>query len=113
MTPRRGVGANTALRDAALLCRNLTAARDGRMTLIEAVRDYEAQMIDYGFDAVLKSRQQMAGDGPIHKPIVVRAILAGMRTGMPMVNHLPRSRSAWQRLNSATGEQIGITVGKA
>src|SRR5207237_1625316 len=58
MTPGRGVGANTALRDAALLCRNLTAARDGRMTLIQAIREYEARMIDYGFDAVLKSREQ-------------------------------------------------------
>jgi hypothetical protein len=38
MTPGRGVGANTALRDTALLCRNLTAVRDRRMTLIEATR---------------------------------------------------------------------------
>lgn len=89
MTPGRGVGANTALRDAALLCRNLTAARDGRMTFVEAVGDYEAQMREYGFEAVLKSREQMNGDDLIHKPVVGRAMLAGMRTGMRVVNHLP------------------------
>ena len=88
MTPGRGVGANTALRDAALLCRNLTAARDGRMTLLQAIHEYEARMIDYGFDAVLKSREQMDGNALIHKPVVGRAALAGMRTGMRLVNHL-------------------------
>lgn len=89
MTPGRGVGANTALRDAALLCRNLTAARDGDMTVIEAIHDYERQMIDYGFDAVLKSREQMDGNGAIHKPVIGRAMLAGMRAGMRLVNHTP------------------------
>jgi 2-polyprenyl-6-methoxyphenol hydroxylase-like FAD-dependent oxidoreductase len=89
MTPGRGVGANTALRDAALLCRNLTAVRAGRMALVAAIDDYEAQMREYGFDAVLKSREQMDGDGLIHKPFVGRAVLAGMRAGMRVVNHLP------------------------
>ncbi len=105
MTPGRGVGANTALRDAALLCRNLTAARDGCMALIETIHDYEAQMIDYGFDAVLESRKQMDGDGLIHKPVVGRAVLAGMRTGMRIVNHLPpikkRMADAQQRYRGA------------
>jgi 2-polyprenyl-6-methoxyphenol hydroxylase-like FAD-dependent oxidoreductase len=32
MPPSRGVGANTALRDASLLCRNLVAAGDGDLT---------------------------------------------------------------------------------
>jgi 2-polyprenyl-6-methoxyphenol hydroxylase-like FAD-dependent oxidoreductase len=59
MTPGRGVGANTALRDARLLCHNLTAARDGKLPLLTAIRDYETQMIGYGFDAVKKSRKQM------------------------------------------------------
>jgi len=55
----RGIGANTALRDARLLCQNLTAARDGEAPLLTAIRDYETQMIGYGFDAVKKSRKQM------------------------------------------------------
>lgn len=89
MTPGRGVGANTALRDAALLCRSLTAARDGRTTVIEAIAGYEEKMRAYGFDAVLKSREQMDGNGAIHKPVIGRAVLAGMRTGMRLVNHTP------------------------
>lgn len=89
MTPGRGVGANTALRDAANLCRALIAVRDGQQPLIKAVGDYEARMIDYGFDAVLKSRQQMSGSDPIHKPLIGRVALAGMRTSMRVVNTLP------------------------
>ncbi len=52
MTPFRGIGANTALRDAQSLARNLIAAAEGRQELVAAIRDYETQMIDYGFDAV-------------------------------------------------------------
>jgi 2-polyprenyl-6-methoxyphenol hydroxylase-like FAD-dependent oxidoreductase len=89
MTPGRGVGANTALRDAKLLCRNLTAVRDGKMPVLEAIGDYEEKMRDYGFDAVIESRKQMDGDGLIHRPVVGRAVLAGMRTSMRVVNHLP------------------------
>ncbi|NEA36959.1 NAD(P)/FAD-dependent oxidoreductase [Streptomyces sp. SID13031] len=89
MTPGRGVGANTALRDALLLCRKLIEVRDGRSGLIEAVGEYEKAMIEYGFDAVLKSRAQMSGSDPIHKPVVGRVVLAGMRTAMRAVNHLP------------------------
>jgi 2-polyprenyl-6-methoxyphenol hydroxylase-like FAD-dependent oxidoreductase len=89
MTPGRGVGANTALRDASLLCANLIAVRDGRMSLLQAIRDYETQMIDYGFKAVVKSREQMDGNGLIHKPYAGRVALEVMRTGMRVVNHLP------------------------
>jgi salicylate hydroxylase len=52
MTPFRGIGANTALRDAQLLSRKLVAAARGELDLLAAIRDYEAQMIDYGFGAV-------------------------------------------------------------
>jgi 2-polyprenyl-6-methoxyphenol hydroxylase-like FAD-dependent oxidoreductase len=52
MTPFRGIGANTALRDAQLLARNLAAAANGKRDLKEAIHDYETQMIKYGFDAV-------------------------------------------------------------
>ncbi|WP_336050677.1 FAD-dependent oxidoreductase [Streptomyces sp. CA2R101] len=89
MTPGRGVGANTALRDAELLCAKLVSARDREVPLIPAIRDYETQMIDYGFEAVRKSLAQMRGSDPVHKPVLGRAVLAGMRTGMRVVNHLP------------------------
>lgn len=61
MTPFRGIGANTALRDAQLLARNLIDAASGRRELLAAIRDYETQMIDYGFGAVrlsLRTAQQ-------------------------------------------------------
>jgi 2-polyprenyl-6-methoxyphenol hydroxylase-like FAD-dependent oxidoreductase len=89
MTPGRGVGANTALRDADLLCRNLIAVNSGRTSLFDAVADYESRMREYAWPAVLKSREQMDGDGIIHKPLVGRIALAGMRAGMRIVNHLP------------------------
>jgi len=89
MTPGRGVGANTALRDALLLCRKLIEVRDGRADLIEAVGEYEARMIEYGFDAVIRSKAQMSASDPMHKPVVGRVVLAGMRTAMRTVNHLP------------------------
>jgi 2-polyprenyl-6-methoxyphenol hydroxylase-like FAD-dependent oxidoreductase len=92
MTPGRGVGANTALRDAALLCTHLTAAQDGQAPLVAAIHAYESRMIDYGFDAVMRSRQQMDGGALIHKPVIGRVALAGLRTGMRMVNHLPPLR---------------------
>jgi 2-polyprenyl-6-methoxyphenol hydroxylase-like FAD-dependent oxidoreductase len=89
MTPGRGVGANTALRDAALLCRHLIAARDGATPIPDAIHTYEAAMIQYGFDAVLKSRQQMDARDPIHKPILGRAVLTGMAAGLRVVNAVP------------------------
>ncbi len=89
MTPGRGVGANTALRDAALLCQRLTAASQGRESLIDAVASYEAEMRDYGFEAVRKSLEQMDANAVIHKPIAGRVALAGIRTGMRIANRLP------------------------
>jgi 2-polyprenyl-6-methoxyphenol hydroxylase-like FAD-dependent oxidoreductase len=89
MTPGRGVGANTALRDAALLCRTLRDVRDGKATVREAVARYEARMTEYGFAAVRDSRRKQSGDDPLHKPYVGRAVLAGMRTGMRVANRLP------------------------
>ncbi|MGH3877067.1 MAG: FAD-dependent oxidoreductase [Actinophytocola sp.] len=60
MTPFRGIGANTALRDAQLLARNLIAAARGETDLLSAIHDYETHMIDYGFAAVRMSRRTAA-----------------------------------------------------
>jgi 2-polyprenyl-6-methoxyphenol hydroxylase-like FAD-dependent oxidoreductase len=90
MTPGRGVGANTALRDAALLTRKLTAAHDNSTPLLTAVRDYETKMIAYSREAVEKSLDQMSGDSAMHKPVVGRVVLACMRTAMQIVNRMPR-----------------------
>jgi 2-polyprenyl-6-methoxyphenol hydroxylase-like FAD-dependent oxidoreductase len=59
MTPYRGIGANVALRDAALLCRKLASAHRGETTVLDAIHDYESEMIVYGFDAVRTSRKAM------------------------------------------------------
>ncbi|MFI6675873.1 FAD-dependent oxidoreductase [Kribbella sp. NPDC050470] len=114
MTPGRGVGANTALRDAVNLCRQLIAVRDGHQQLIAAVRDYEAKMIDYGFDAVIKSRAQMTADDPVHKPVVGRLALAGMRTAMRAVNHLPpvkrRMRDSMLAYRGADRDELTLDI---
>ncbi len=59
MSPARGSGASTALRDAALLAGELAAAARGEKTPVQAVGDYERQMIDYGFSAVRASRAEL------------------------------------------------------
>jgi hypothetical protein len=99
--PRQGIGANTALRDAQLLCQNLTTARDGTTPLLTAIRDYETQMIGYGFDAVRKSRKQMTASNPVHTPVLGRAVLAGMRTSMRIINHLPPIKNSIARAQRA------------
>jgi 2-polyprenyl-6-methoxyphenol hydroxylase-like FAD-dependent oxidoreductase len=117
MTPGRGVGANTALRDAALLCRNVISVHEGRLTLLDAVRDYEAQMRDYGYVAVLKSREQMDGNGLLHKPLIGRIALEGMRAGMRVANHLPpvkrRMAESLSRERGAEREDGGLTLSAA
>ncbi|MGH3201585.1 MAG: FAD-dependent oxidoreductase [Streptosporangiaceae bacterium] len=60
MSPARGSGANTALQDAALLCRMLTT--DGS-DVVAAIGDYEQQMREYGYAAVAASRQAEAQTG--------------------------------------------------
>jgi 2-polyprenyl-6-methoxyphenol hydroxylase-like FAD-dependent oxidoreductase len=57
MPPTRGIGGNTALLDASLLAQHLIAARSGEKPLLQAIHDYEAQMITYGFAAVRESIQ--------------------------------------------------------
>jgi 2-polyprenyl-6-methoxyphenol hydroxylase-like FAD-dependent oxidoreductase len=84
MTPMRGIGANTALRDAGLLCRNLIAASRGERPLLGAIGDYEAAMREYGFAAVRSSRKacdQSASDNPI--------ALAMMKTSFRVLNAVP------------------------
>jgi 2-polyprenyl-6-methoxyphenol hydroxylase-like FAD-dependent oxidoreductase len=66
MTPMRGIGANTALRDARLLSQLLTVGRDP----IAAIADYEAQMRDYGFAAVrasLRAAHQFIGESRVER----------------------------------------------
>jgi len=59
MTPYRGIGANVALKDAVRLSRALTMANRAERPVIDAIRDYETDMIDYGFRAVRTSLHGM------------------------------------------------------
>jgi 2-polyprenyl-6-methoxyphenol hydroxylase-like FAD-dependent oxidoreductase len=61
MSPSRGSGANTALRDAALLTKELATAARGDKPVVQAIADYEQQMRDYGFAAVRSSVSAEAG----------------------------------------------------
>jgi 2-polyprenyl-6-methoxyphenol hydroxylase-like FAD-dependent oxidoreductase len=73
MSPARGSGANTALQDAALLCRTLTEATakaGAGDDLLTAVGDYENQMRDYGYAAVAASSQAEAGTGARHNRLM-------------------------------------------
>ncbi|MEU5948110.1 NAD(P)/FAD-dependent oxidoreductase [Micromonospora sp. NPDC047465] len=92
MTPGRGVGANTALRDAALLCRQLRLAAAGDKTLLQAVADYEAAMVPYGFARVADSlnRSGTNGDDRMYKPVVGRLALLGARGYFGVTSRVPR-----------------------
>ena len=70
MSPARGSGANTALQDAALLCRVLTGKTASGGDLITAVGDYERQMREYGYAAVGASSQAEAAAGARRHPLM-------------------------------------------
>ncbi|WP_229401442.1 FAD-dependent oxidoreductase [Micromonospora okii] len=92
MTPGRGVGANTALRDAALLCRQIRAAAAGEKTLVQAVADYEAAMLPYGFARVADSlaRSGTSGSDPLYRPVIGRLALLGARAYFGVQSRVPR-----------------------
>ena len=89
MTPGRGAGANTALRDAALLLKRFTEVCHGEKLLVEAIHGYEAEMLRYSTEAVRDSKKQMDANDMIHKPVIGRIQLAAMRTMMRVVNVIP------------------------
>ena len=68
MPPTGGNGANTALRDAALLTRRLSRAVRGELPLLDAIGGYEADMREYGFQAVdlaMKTLRQGLTSNPV------------------------------------------------
>ena len=113
MTPGRGVGANTALRDAALLCKRLTEVRDGAKPLIEALHEYEGEMLTYSKKAVLESKKQMDANGVIHKPVIGRIQLALARAGIRTVNAIPalKRKMTEQRLRLRHLEEVKASLG--
>ncbi|MFE3026565.1 FAD-dependent oxidoreductase [Nocardia tengchongensis] len=94
MTPGQGVGANTALRDAALLCRELVAADRGEKSVLTALSDYEAVMLPYGFARVADSLNNngTSGDDPLYSRSTGRLALFGARTYFSLTSKIPAMR---------------------
>jgi salicylate hydroxylase len=72
MTPARGIGANIALKDADLLRGKLLAASAGRLSLLQAIEEYEMEMLEYAFEAVeesLRALQQFTGGSPFSRGV--------------------------------------------
>jgi salicylate hydroxylase len=84
MTPYRGIGANVALKDAMRLRDALVAAIRGDRPLLEAIHDYESDMVAYGFRAVrtsLRAMNQAMTENPLQ--------LALSRTALGIINRVP------------------------
>ncbi|MCU1640801.1 MAG: hypothetical protein JWN03_1076 [Nocardia sp.] len=94
MTPGQGVGANTALRDAALLCTKLTAAARGEQELIDAIGEYEAEIVPYGFARVADSLDNngTSGDDPLYSPVMGRFALFAARRYFSLTAKIPGLR---------------------
>jgi 2-polyprenyl-6-methoxyphenol hydroxylase-like FAD-dependent oxidoreductase len=59
MTYFRALGGNTAIHDSGILVRELAAAKRGDKALLDALRDYETQMLEHGTEAVRSSLTAM------------------------------------------------------
>src|SRR5262249_1002365 len=97
MAPYRGIGANVALKDAARLCRALTMVSRAERPVIDAIRDYETDMIDYGFHAVQTSLHAM------HQAVMedqARLILS--RAVLRIINRVPPLK---RRMLNRMGEE--------
>jgi len=105
MTPGRGAGANTALRDAALLGQLLVEADRGRKPLVQAIHNYEVEMLRYSSEAVEKSKKQMSSTDLIHRPVIGRLQLALTRGVMRVINTVPAfKRRALQNMMRVRGD---------
>jgi 2-polyprenyl-6-methoxyphenol hydroxylase-like FAD-dependent oxidoreductase len=59
MPPTRGIGGNTALKDAQLLCQKLIAVARQEQTQASALKEYVKEMLHYSFAAVKSSKQNL------------------------------------------------------
>jgi 2-polyprenyl-6-methoxyphenol hydroxylase-like FAD-dependent oxidoreductase len=89
MTPGKGAGANTALRDAALLLKKLVEVSRGEKPPVQAFHEYESEMLQYSSKLVLESRKQMNENDAIHKPLIGGVQLGVMRTAMRVIDSVP------------------------
>jgi salicylate hydroxylase len=87
MTPYRGIGANVALKDATRLRDALVAAVRGDRPLLEAIHDYESNMVAYGFRAVRTSLHAM-NQAMIENPL--QLVLS--RAALGIIDRVPAFR---------------------
>lgn len=87
MTPMAGIGANTALRDADLLRRQLVSVANGEVELLPALHEYEEQMRDYGFAAVKRSLRNARQAGSAN-----RVARSAFRTTLRIIAAIPPLR---------------------
>jgi salicylate hydroxylase len=95
MTPMAGIGANTALRDASLLCSTLTAVARGSSPLLPSLRKYEAEMLGYGFAAVrlsLRNARQATSGNRLARS-AFRTVLRTANAVGPMKRRIARGMS--------------------
>ena len=78
MTPTLGRGANTAMRDGALLGRRLKEVAFGKDTLRDSLAAYEHDMLGYGFNVVREAAS--AGNSAWHRTHSRRRQVRGGRT---------------------------------
>ncbi|NUR86042.1 MAG: FAD-dependent monooxygenase [Nonomuraea sp.] len=84
MTPMRGIGANTALRDARLLYLALTSGKDP----VHAIAGYEREMREYGFGAVrdsMRAAEQFIGGS--------RTARFGFKTFLRVAQRFPKLKA--------------------
>lgn len=97
MTPGRGAGANTALRDARELRDRLIRVRDGETTLLDAVGDYEDLMRRYSSLAVRESLEFMNDNGTARRPVVGPLSVAAQRATLRVVDRIPAAKRRMAR----------------
>ena len=97
MTPGRGAGANTALRDARELRDRLVRVRDGEMALVEAVGEYEDVMRRYSSLAVRESLEFMNDDGTARRPLIGPLSVMAQRTTLRLVDRFPPAKRCMAR----------------
>jgi 2-polyprenyl-6-methoxyphenol hydroxylase-like FAD-dependent oxidoreductase len=97
MTPGRGAGANTALRDARELRDRHVRVRDGELTLLAAVGEYEDLMRRYSALAVRESLEFMNDNGTARRPVIGPLSVLAQRTGMRLVDRIPPAKRRMAR----------------
>lgn len=89
MTPGRGAGANTALRDATLIRNKLVEFHEGPRDLLAAIGDYEQRMRVYSAAAVKESLEFMNDGSTARRPIIGPLSTFGMRTALRITDRVP------------------------